>query len=161
MESPLKPVLTLPEATAYLLLALKVPTHEARATKDKIHKRLKYAIKQQDLPHLTPGPKFTVPTGQFLLWAKEKWPNELAELKLPHEASVQESVKFQDSARCDSIPADLPKCKQALRDAYDEIELLDRSLRKAFAEVERLRPYTERYLYIRANNRKSARRSRK
>jgi len=147
-----------------LMLALRLGGRDKaqRPVLDKLRKRLQYAARNGLLTQIGPAgdPKSLFIVEEVLRWARQRFPSGFDDVQLTSHVTVTDGIALGDSLRVSSIPADLAKCQQALRDAQDLIDHLEGELAAAKREIDRLAPLAERYLENVETNRRSAKRPR-
>lgn len=144
------------EMSRLIALRVKLSGEEMRTTVDKVRKRLVYAVDHGEL-HLVGPPAlqlYFVP--QVLAWARKKWPEAFADIRVKSEAVAQSHLEMRGELHDNYIPADPEKRGELLREAYQTIDRLERDLTDAKRELERLRPLAENYEQICKKNQHSA-----
>jgi predicted RNase H-like nuclease (RuvC/YqgF family) len=128
---------------------------EWRATRDKVSKCLKRAIKNGELSET----KERIIFGKFIAWAKTKkrWNEVLAEFR----GIYVEDVKDPDPARgSDRIyivdyPSTKEKSHKTILDLQKQLDKMERELSECIREKEQLQAKADRYDEICAKNRES------
>jgi hypothetical protein len=131
---------------------------EVRAVKDKVRKRIVYALVKGHLRHATPG-KEGIDRNALLVWATRKWPGRI-KVPVNHFVEVHETVNLGDRAGADTYPASIDACHELLRAARKILVGQDVRIAMLVGELARLRPLAEKYEAIRQANRESARKPR-
>ena len=145
-----------PLAQMALLIALRIQAGDGeplRTTIDKVRKRLVYATKIGVLETTRAGLYYLPKTA---IWAQEKWPGKFGDLYAERSGSGSVTLPFGGKGWGFSIPGDLPRCQEALRNAERDNYNLRESLKTAQEEMERLKPLAERYEEICRKNTQSA-----
>jgi len=154
-------VLPIPLIVLMISTALGVPEPEIRPTRDKVRKRLVYAIRSGDLTEFGAQGSGLLFAPQVVAWAREKWPGFFRDHPADQSAVGGSTAQLSAVAIPWVIPGDLKRCQQALIEAERAIEKLAQELGQeladAHAEISYLRPLAKQYVKNRAKNRRSAR----
>jgi hypothetical protein len=147
-----------------ILLALRVGREgeSMRTTIDKVRKRLLYAVGKGDLQTMGLANEYQLfYAAQTFAWARKKWPESFDDIPIKQDAVASDSLGVTDKVKTWVYPGTVDACHELLREAYDEIEILQAELASAELENARLQPLAERYIENREKNRRSARKPRK
>lgn len=142
------------EAVDLLLGEIGPPASEVREVKDKIRKRIVYALVKGQLRHANAGQE-GLERNELLVWAKRKWPGKIKEPVVQFVA-MHETLNLSGSAGAETYPSTIDACHDLLRDARKMIRNLDVRTMVLMREVARLRPMAEKYEDICEANRQSA-----
>ena len=144
---------TIHQAVELLTEQLQPVGSEARATKDRVRKRIVYALMKGTLRHV--DGKEGLDRNDLLVWAKKKWPNQI-KLGAKHFVGVEERLNVSGTLTADNYPGDLVECHRLLREARRQ--LLTKGLQCAvlIGQLERERAAAEKYRRICETNRQSA-----
>lgn len=142
------------EAVDLLLGEIEPPASEVREVKDKVRKRIVYALVKGHLRHANAGQE-GLDRNELLVWAKRKWPGKIKE-PVVHFVAISETLNLIDSAGAETYPSTIDACHDLLRAARKMIRNLDIRNMVLMGEVARLRPMAEKYEAICEANRQSA-----
>lgn len=146
--------ITIHQAVELLTDALEPRGSELREVKDRVRKRIVYALVKGHLRHANIG-KEGLDRNELLVWAKRKWPGKIKEPVVVF-ADIEEKVNFSAEADADTYPSTVDACHELLRAARQIILNLDIRNMMLVGEVARLRPLAEKYEAICEANRQSA-----
>jgi hypothetical protein len=154
----------LASAVTFLVHHARDPNDDPRQARDKIRKRLLYAIEKGEL---LPGALMIVsdegalPAPEFITWARTKWPSEFNAFPALIAGITQSSFNVGDKVLPYVYPGDIPRCHDALRDAYRINRELSTQVGAALVEIDRLQPIEAKYVALCEKNRQNAMRPRK
>lgn len=158
-------MLTLTEIVELITERVRNPNDTLRQAKDKVRKKIRYALKIGKLHNLGASGKQNdglLKLSVVVAWARGKWPDALLDLRANYEDVARERrLSATDHAFADVIPGDLTRCQRALKEAQAKIRQLDAELANAKSKIIRLQPLADHYEATRATNRESAQKSRK
>lgn len=155
-----KPFYTLTEISALLAFRVQPDGESLRKTRDKVRKRLRYAVENDYLHVMGVGDLQLFFAAEVFAWARRTWPDAFGDIRVRHEADLSDAVGLCDSPKARVLPGELNECHELLLNTYAEADSLKDELARAERELARLRPLAERYEEIRARNRSSAKKSR-
>lgn len=147
------------------LIAIRVrrPDETLRQAKDKVRKRLVYAVEHGELTLIdateSDAGLFFVPV--IMTWARTKWPGALQDIPAEFDSQMRSTIALGDRCNGHHLPADIDDCHRVLMESYRTIGLLKGALSQFQVENQRLAALAEKYEQIRENNRLSAKRPRK
>jgi hypothetical protein len=139
---------------AVRMIADRVPRHrddDVRFVRNRVSKRLTYAIKRGKLARPTRG-EFLF--ADIVTWAQQTWPGKLNDLPLvPVTGSIQVDLPgLEVSLTAEQLPTDLAGCQRMLGDYITKVGALEAKLRAAHAEIEQLRPDAEKWRNFKARS---------
>lgn len=146
------------EAVDLLIEELDPPASELREVKDKVRKRIVYALVKGHLRHADAGQE-GLDRNDLIVWAKRKWPGKIKQPAVLH-AEIHETVDLNAKAQADEYPSTVEGCHVLLRAARKILKSQDLRNMMLMGEVMRLRPLAEKYEAICESNRQSARKPR-
>lgn len=150
--------MTFDEAVEFILSRLETPAPEQRATRDKVRKRITYALGIGRIPRLDVV-SMDIDRDQLIYWARTKWPGRFnTAITVPGE--LADSVNVNPKLDATHLPNDLQACHAMLMEAERETELLRSMIRSQAARIAHLKPLAEQYERNRERNRTSARKPR-
>jgi len=132
------------QAASFIAEHVKPDYEKRRAARDKVAKRIAYALETGHLRLSNGGFIF----GELTAWAVEKWPRELAgipRISALHPSAVSISM-VGHTPRIIAISGTLAECQSALQAAQLRIGDLEDELAARQQELERLRPLADRCL---------------
>lgn len=147
------------QAVDLLLGQIGPPSSEVREVKDKVRKRIVYALVKGHLRHANAG-REGLDRNELLVWARRKWPGKIKEPVVQFVAN-SETLNLSGCAGAETYPSTIDACHELLRAARKMIRDLDLRDMVLMGEVARLRPLAEKYADICEANRQSAIRPRK
>lgn len=145
---------TVHQAVELLVGQLQPSGSELRATKDRVRKRIVYALVKGKLRHAGEGQE-GLDKNDLLVWARGKWPGQI-KLKTTQFVDVEDTVNFSDKISGDSYPANLDECHRLLRDARRKLMGKDLQCVMLMGEVARYRADAEKFRQICEKNQLSA-----
>lgn len=158
MEYTLSSIITRSDAVARIAERTCLPEDRAREAKNRVSKRISYAVKQGKLVESARG--FFV-FGELAAWVRDTWPG------LFNDWPCRMSADYGSSGMCSDIyddvvlPGTIKRCHDVIGEMHDRINSLERSLKDAQFEIERIRPLAERWEEFCNGNKENAGKPRK
>ena len=150
--------MTFDEAVELILSRLETPEPEQRAARDKVRKRITYALGTGKLPRLELQ-TLDIDRDQLIYWARTKWPGRF-NIPITVPGHLADGANFGGNADATHLPTDLQACHLMLMNAAREMEILKLLISSQAAHITRLKPLAEQYERNREQNRSSARKPR-
>lgn len=136
--------MTFDDAVDFIVARLHVSGSERRSTRDKVRKRIKYALDAGSLPN--DNYKVSGIDQEALLnWVSRKWPDAFAGSPQQVGPASIPSLEQVGEVTALLMPPDLHGCQEALRAAWNDIALLREQASHLTALVLELEPKAQRY----------------
>ena len=140
---------------AISFITANITEHESewRAVRDKVGKRISYAVQVGEL-HFTDD---KILFGALMAWARDKpdWAPHLAQFPRIVNPRASETFSLSASSEALVLPETVGACHVALRQLHEQSQTATQCLAEALDEIQRLRPKAERYDEICATNKES------
>lgn len=150
--------MTFEESVAFILRHLEFPASEQRAMRDKVRKRIIYALGNGKLARLDVLTQ-DVDRNQLITWARSNWPGRFT-MPVDVRGQLAETVCLTAEADGFELPADLAQCHDRIRLLTARNRMLTMMLNQQASIIAELRPLAEQYKRNREKNRASAKKPR-
>ena len=146
--------MTLDQAVDFIVNGLDVPSHEKRATRDKVRKRVRGGLGDGKLPRLDLD-TMDVSRDELIYWARKKWPGKFL-MPIKTHAGISEQLNIAVKTDGQQYPSDIERCHALLRQMQWLLQMLEAKSAAQERIIEDLRPDAARYRQNRDKNRISA-----
>lgn len=150
--------ITFEESVAFILRHLDFPASEQRALRDKVRKRVTYALGNGDLGRVDVQ-TLDVDRNHLIIWARTKWPGRFT-MPIDVRGQLAETVGLAAEADGFELPVDLAQCHDRIRLLTGQNRMLTMMLDQKASIIAELRPLAEQYKRNREKNRASAKKPR-
>lgn len=142
----------------FILERLDVPAPDRRATRDKVRKRVRYALGDGTLPRIDIL-SMDVDRDELICWARSKWPGKF-NIPVSIRGFLSDQVKLTGNTEGLLLPADVDTCHALLLQKRALLQAMEAKCRALENIIADLRPDAEKYRQMREKNRLSAKRPR-
>lgn len=158
MKYPLTSIVSRSDAVVRIASRTTRPDEREREAKNRVSKRISYAVKQGKLIESAPG--FFV-FRDLSAWVRSTWPGLFNDW--PHATSAD----LVSAATCSSffdavvLPGSIERCREVIVELDKKIRSLEERLTAAQLENEQLRPGAERWQKFCDKNKRNAKKPRR
>ena len=150
--------MTFDEAVEFILNQLETPANEQRAMRDKVRKRVTYALGKGHLPRLDINTQ-DVDRDELIHWARTKWRGKF-DIPINVSGLLSDTADFRGTPDHLLLPATIEACHASIQQLASSNRLLVMMVNRQAAVISDLRPLADQYERNRAKNRASARKPR-
>jgi hypothetical protein len=150
--------MTFEQAVNFILERLDVSAPDRRAMRDKVRKRVRYALGGGSLRRLDVQTT-DMDQDEVIYWARSKWRGKF-DIPIEVSAPMSDILAFADSAGALPLPSNIDQCHRLVRELAARNRLLEMMVHRQANIIDGLRPLAEQYERNRAKNQSSARKPR-
>lgn len=158
MEYTLLSTIARSDAVARIAERTCLPEDREREAKNRVSKRISYAVKQGKLVE---SPRGFFVFGQLAAWVRITWPGSFDDWPQNTHAGLMSSAACIDLYDMVVQPGTIKRCHDLIFEMHEEIKILEQSLKDAQLEIERMRPLAEQWIKNCNKNKENAGKPRK
>lgn len=153
MEYTLSSIITRSDAVARIAERTRLPEDREREAKNRVSKRISHAVKQGKLVESSHR-NFVF--GELAAWVRNTWPGLFNDWPCRMSADFASAAVYSSFFDAVVLPGTIKRCHDVISEMHERINSLERSLKDAQLEIERIRPLAERWEELCSRNKENA-----